>query len=630
MVIGAIGAGAIGGAGINIVIRAIDKFSGVFSLVNKRLLLIGAGAVIAGGLIAGGMIKAGKAAAIVETEYAKVNTLLEEGQDAQKLYGKFVQETNVLMGNQGDQISALSGLYQTISAGITDTAEAQEFMNKATIAAVGGSAELSDVILAGTKAIAAFGLDVSDTERVMDAFAGTVKAGQTTMGELAQAFPTVAGMAGQAGLSIEETLGTFAGLTKVLSGSEETATSLSATIRGFIKPTTDMTNAVQAMGFESASAMIKEKGLNESLRMLNEHVDGDTEAIARLFPNVRALKAVFPLLGLSAEDVAASIDIVTNSAGLSQKQFEDMANTVQFQWGVAMSHSKNTLIDIGRVINTTLAPAIGFLAKIIEKLSKLWLNLPEPIKKVMVAFAAIAATILIIAGVILIMVGLKALLIALFVGAATAIWAAVAASIAFVAVNIWWIAIIAAVIAVIAALVFSIKWLIKNWEKVTDFLKKTFAPGIEFVTSIIKLLTSAFRWLWDNGIGWLWEKLKKFFIWIKDKFLGVLEKIISAIKFITGSKIVAEAEGSGGRATTPFGPQQSFTAGGQFIAPVIGSRQAGGFIPKTGAYLLHKGENVIPSGAGSGINVFIENVNGLDPDEIAEALQNKLDTMIST
>ena len=489
---------------------------------------------------------------------------------------------------------------------------------------------MSTVILAGTKAMTGFGLTVADSERIFNVFAGTVKAGQTTMGELATAFPNIAGLAGEAGISLEETAGTLAGLTKFLGSTDEAATALGQTIITFLKPQTEMKAAIKEAGFESGVTMLKELGLNKAVKVLTDSVGGEADAIAELFKNKRALIGVLPMVGKGMEDVAMSIDIVTNSAGLSEKQYEDMANTIQFKWGEAMSNANNVLIDVGRVINTTLTPAIGFLAKIIEKLSKFWLNLPEPIKKVIVAFTAIAAAVLIIAGVIMIMVGLKVLIVALFVAAATAIWGAVVASLAFVAANIWWIIIIAAVIAIIAALVFGIKWLIKNWEKVTDFLKKTFAPGIEFVTSIIELLTSAFRWLWDNGIGWIWEKLKKFFTWIKDKFLGVLEKIINAIKFITGSKLVAEAGGGGGRATTPFGPQQSFTAGGQFIAPVIGSRQAGGFIPKTGAYLLHKGENVIPSGAGSGINVFIENVNGLDPDEIAEALQNKLDTMIST
>ena len=177
---GGILGGVLGGAGINIVIRAVDQFSGTFARASGGISAMGAAAGIAiAAVVALGaaLVKTTQAAAEIETGFAKVNTLLDEGQDAQKLFGDFVKDANVAMGNQGDQLSALSGLYQTISAGITDTTDAQVFLNAATKASVGGSAELSTVILAGTKAIAAFGLSIDDTERVFDVFAGTVKAG---------------------------------------------------------------------------------------------------------------------------------------------------------------------------------------------------------------------------------------------------------------------------------------------------------------------------------------------------------------------------------------------------------------------------------------------------------------------
>ena len=164
-----------------------------------------------------------KSFADVETGFAKVNTLLEEGQDAYEIVGKTIKDLNVTMGAQGDQVAALEGLYQTISAGISDVAEAEIFLKSATRAATGGSAELASVIEAGTKSIASFGLQVVDSDRVFDVFAATVKAGQTTMEQLAGAFPTIAGTAGALGITLEETAGTFAGLTKIMKGPDARA-----------------------------------------------------------------------------------------------------------------------------------------------------------------------------------------------------------------------------------------------------------------------------------------------------------------------------------------------------------------------------------------------------------------------
>ena len=58
--LGAVGAGMAGGAGINIIIRAVDKASGVFASVNKNMLMMGAGIAavgIAGAAAVGGLIK---------------------------------------------------------------------------------------------------------------------------------------------------------------------------------------------------------------------------------------------------------------------------------------------------------------------------------------------------------------------------------------------------------------------------------------------------------------------------------------------------------------------------------------------------------------------------------------------
>ena len=602
---------ALGENQVNIVIRARDEFSGTFSraslgLANFRKAALGVAAV--GAAVALAMGSAVQKSNEIETGFSKVNTLLDESADAEELFGEYVKEANIAMGNQGDQLSVLDGLYQTISAGITDTAEAQEFMTFATKAAVGGSAELSDVITAGTKTIAAFGLSVDDTERIMDAFAGTVKAGQTTMGELSAAFPTVAGMAGQAGMSIEETLGTFAGLTKILGSSDETATSLSATIRSFIKPTEDMEKAVALLGFESASAMVKEKGLNESLKMLNDSVEGDTQKLAELFPNVRALKAVFPLLGLAAEDVAESIDIVSDSAGLSQKQFEDMAETTEFKWGEAMSAVGNLQKEFGDSIKETLLPLLDLLVSGIRSVSEWWTNL-NPVAKQAI----------IILGLVTVAVG------------------ALAAAIAIITlVSSPWLLIIGAIILAITGIVM----LITHWGAVIEsfktgkllplvnFLKTVFGPILLIIQLAIKALGMAFSWLWDNKIKPLWDFMKPLYVWLKDKFLGILGSIVDKIKWVVdkGSGIYdafsagISAIGGGGKTET---------VGDAIIRP-------NGDVIKThpdDTLLAMKnfdgkelnGENI----TNIYYNITIDKAIGLDPTDLSEALSNELNNKVS-
>jgi len=364
---------AIGGNVVQIIIKATDQASAVIDGVKQKTGGLGAAMdKLRGPMLAVGAASVGMAAISVksfadyETSMAKVNTLLDEGENATELYGDSVARLAEEYGVAGGRMGVAAGLYQTISAGITDTAEATQFLEAATKAAVGGSAELDTVILAGTKTMAAFGLSAEDTEMVMDKFAGTVKAGQTTMSELAGAFPRVSGMAGEMGVSLDETLGTLAGLTKIMGSTEEAATGMSAIFTGLLKPTDTMKETLAGLGFESGQAAIESLGLMGTLQALKEASGDDAEAMGELFGNVQALRSVFPALGTAAEDVAASIDIVSNSAGLSTKQFEDMDKTAGQRMAKLQAKFEGMTVRIGEALMPLLEKMVPIVEQVIE------------------------------------------------------------------------------------------------------------------------------------------------------------------------------------------------------------------------------------------------------------------------
>ena len=364
--VGGLMSGAMGGAAVTISINAVDKFSKTFTKATSGLGILGKAGGIALGAIAiaatavtaatvGIGIASVKSFKSIETGYAKVNTLLDEGVVAQDEYADTVKRLSDEFGLQGGQLGVLDGLYQTISAGITDTADATLFLEKATVSAVGGSAELSTVINAGTKTMAAFGIEVEDSEKVFDIFAATVKAGQTTMGELANAFPQVAGLAGEMGMSLEETTGMFAGLTKVLSDSNLTATGMKAILTQLLKPQEELQAGLKTLGFESGKAAIEQLGLMGTLEALKGSVDGDTTALGQMFGNVRAITSVLPAVGKASDDITESINMTTNAVGLSNKQYEDMANTTEHQMG----RVKNSMNSAFNTIGTILGPMVA-------------------------------------------------------------------------------------------------------------------------------------------------------------------------------------------------------------------------------------------------------------------------------
>ena len=373
--LGGFGAGMAGGAAVTIVIQAVDRFSAGFAKattasqkLGKAMNVMAIGTAIA-------FAASVKHAAKYETELAKVNTLLDEGQNSQKLFNKYIQETAVALGNAGGQTEIAAGLYQTISAGITDVGDAQKFMTVATKAAVGGFASLPTVIKTGTKTIAAFGLKIEDTERVFDAFAATVKAGQTNMEELAEAFPQVAGLAGEMGVSLEETLGVFAGLTKILKDSNMTATGMKAIFTQLLKPQEDLQAGLRKLGFETGAAAIESLGLMGTLNALKESVDGDTDALGKMFGNVRAITSVLPAVGAASDDIADSLDVLKNSAGLTEKQFADMSDTMEVKLNKLKNNFKSIADSLAQ--DGGLLDVITSMVEGLETFVKKFNDLPE-------------------------------------------------------------------------------------------------------------------------------------------------------------------------------------------------------------------------------------------------------------
>lgn len=183
-------------------------------------------------------------------------------------------------------------------------------------------------------------------------------------------------------------------------------------------------------------------------------------------------------------------------------------------------------------------------------------------------------------------------------------------------------AVILGVTAAIAALVAIGYVVVKNWDTIKEkaqvlweFFSKLFAPQIAILTLTVKALGLAFSWLWDNAIKPVWDNLVKVYNWIKDVFLGMLQKAIDLI-----NKVASISSSIGG-----------------FISSVgskiLGTKQSGGPIYQTGPYLLHEGEYVLPKkevgNQGTTINVSIGEVYGLNSDEISRALSNELATKIA-
>jgi TP901 family phage tail tape measure protein len=197
---------------------------------------------------------------------------------------------------------ASKALYQTISAGVTDTAEALKLLEGATTLSIGGLADLKNTVDVLTDTINAYGFSVQDVDHINNVFFETVRLGKTTVQELAEGLGVVTPVAAELGVELEELMAMLATLTKGGIDNTTAIIYMRQALVSVLKPSTQAQELIEKLGLEFNLAKIKSDGFIGLLDDLREKLGGDTYALQTLFPNVRALVPVMALAGSRFEE----------------------------------------------------------------------------------------------------------------------------------------------------------------------------------------------------------------------------------------------------------------------------------------------------------------------------------------
>jgi len=276
--------------------------------MRRRFNDLAATGLKAGGVaIAAGLAYSVKKAADLELGLAKVNTLLPKmNMDELK---ESVQSLSSEFGISATD--AVEGLYQTISAGVTDPVKAMEFMRTAAELSVGGFVSMEDSVNALSKTMNSFGLTTKDVAGISDLLFQTVKVGQTNMQELAGTVGSFTGLAKSLGFSLEDTLGVFAQLTTTQGSTEEAATALRGIFTGLLKPSSELEKVMRKLKITQEE--MGEIGLHKTLTMLRDATAGNNQKLAEMFANVRGLNGVLGVTGDNAGRTAEKLMLIGGS-----------------------------------------------------------------------------------------------------------------------------------------------------------------------------------------------------------------------------------------------------------------------------------------------------------------------------
>jgi TP901 family phage tail tape measure protein len=195
------------------------------------------------------------------------------------------------------ELKTAKALYQTISAGITDTTEAMTLVTEASKLAVGGFAEINVVVDFLTGVLNAYGKEVSEVAHLNDVFFETVRLGKTTIPEMAKQMGAVMPIAASLGVEIEELSSMLATLTL---GNIETTlatTYMRQALVAILQPTEDAQKLMARMEIRFDKATIEAEGFVGILRRMKDAFGEDVAAMQKFFPNVRSFIPVLSLAG---------------------------------------------------------------------------------------------------------------------------------------------------------------------------------------------------------------------------------------------------------------------------------------------------------------------------------------------
>lgn len=291
-------------------------------------------------------------AAAFETQMANVATLLDgkEEQVSARIseLGDDVLEVSNNTGVATDELA--DGLYQIISA-VGDSEDAVSQMELAAKAAAAGGAETTDAINLLTAVTKGYGDTSGEAfQKASDLSFMTVKLGQTSFPELASSMGKVVPLASALGVAQEELYGAFATLTGVTGSTAEVSTQMKAVMSGLMSPTDGMTKALKSLGYENANVALESLGLQGTLDALGGTVNGDTQALAKMFSSVEAQTAILALSGAQADNFTKKTAAMYEASGATETAFARQTDTLEYTIQSIKNLGKNFMTSIGRTI----------------------------------------------------------------------------------------------------------------------------------------------------------------------------------------------------------------------------------------------------------------------------------------
>ena len=466
---------------------------------------------------------------------AKMSTLFDTSQvSVQKLSKEFLNLSNET-GKGATELTEAG--YQALSASVPVEKLGSFIRTSANMAKVGFTDTATSVDLLST-AVNAYGLEADQADNIANKLVNTQNLGKTSVNELASSMgkviPTAAGM----NVNLDQLCTMYTLMTKQGIATAESTTYMNSMLNELGDSGTDVGEILKEKTGKSFQDLMKDgMSVGDALKLIKQSSDETGTAFNELWSSQEAGKAAMALLNDSAGDFNETMGSMANVTDLVSQGLEKM-DTPSAKVSKSLNRIKNSGIELGAVLLTTVTPYIELFSQKVIELTNKFNAMPESQKKVILVLLAIVAAVtpvLITVGKVITAFGQIHAVAGKLVTGLGKLWGVFAAN----PVLLIAVALAAAVAAFIhlwnTSESFRNFW-INLWNEITSTLssawetiKNIITVGIMLIASIIsaavQIITLPWRFIWENCKEYIIEAWN----YIKAAVSSALDVISSVI-----------------------------------------------------------------------------------------------------
>ena len=328
--------------------KACEKVGG--SLQSFGTKITGLGTAVGGVTV--------KMAADFETTMAKVSTLTSDGM-YQSLHDGILDMSGRL-GVDANEIG--EAIYQGLSSGVSES-NIQDFTEKMIKLSKGGFTSVTTATDLTTTALNAYGLEITETDHLMDVFITTQAKGKTTVDQLASSMGQVIPIASSLGVNIDQLGASYAILTANGISTSESGTKLKSMFEELGDSGSDVSEILINRTGKSFKELTAEgKSTGDVLEILKQHADESGVGLNELFSSSEAGSAALILAKDGAAGFNEQLKGMVESSGAAADAYAKVSDTFSEKCNKLKERFKEVGIAIGEnlidIIEQKVLPAI--------------------------------------------------------------------------------------------------------------------------------------------------------------------------------------------------------------------------------------------------------------------------------